>query len=95
MVTGGRGGDSYVVAHVESPAVIPVVGVLTRHGRSRGVRGIDGSRGGGEDDDRLAPSGRGRRPSLRDFSSSRLRSPPDFFLLCDSSEVVEQDRSAW
>ncbi len=95
MVTGGRGGDSYVAAHVESPAVIPVVGVLARRGRSRGARGIDGSSGGGEDDDRLTPSGRGRRPSLQDFSSSRLRRPPDRFLLCDSSKVVEWDRSAW
>ncbi len=95
MVTGGRGSDSYVAAHIESPAVIPVVGILARHGRSRGARGIDGSSGGGEDDDRLAPSGRGRRPSLWDFGSSRLRRSPDRFLLCDSSEVIERDRSVW
>ncbi len=28
MVMGGRGSDSYVAAHVESPAVVSVTGVL-------------------------------------------------------------------
>ncbi len=95
MVTGGKGGDSYVAAHIESPAVISVMGILTGCGRSRGMWGIFGSSGGGEDDDRRTPSGRGRRPSLQDFGRSRLKSPVPHFLLCDSSEVVERDRSAW
>ncbi len=60
-----RGGDSYVMAHVESPAVLLVMGILAGCGRSRGNWGILGRDGGGEDDDRHAPSGRGRRPCFR------------------------------
>ncbi len=95
MVMGGRGGDSYVTAHVESPAIIPVMSVLAGCGRSMDCRGVSGSSRGGEDDDRLAPSGRGRRPSFWDFGSRRLSNPPDLFLPCDSSKVIEWDRSAW
>ncbi len=56
---GGRGGDSYVMAHVESPAVLSVMGVLAGCGRSRGMWGILGRSGGGDKDDRRVPLGRG------------------------------------
>ncbi len=58
------------------------------------MRGILGRRGGGEDDDRHVPSGRGRSPSLRDDRRNRLRKPP-LLRPCDSSEVVDRDRSPW
>ncbi len=55
--------------------------------------GILGSSGGGDDNDRCAPSGRGRRPSLWDDGRNRPRNP--LLRPCDSSEVVERDRLAW
>ncbi len=72
VIAGGDGSD--VTAHIESPAVADVAGIFPRRWRSRGIWGRVSRTGGGEDDDRCAPSGRSRRPSLWDDRRSQLRS---------------------
>ncbi len=51
-----------------------------------------GRNGGGEDDDRRAPSGRGRSSSLWDDGRNILRENLPSLL---SKEVVDWDQSAW
>ncbi len=58
----------------------------------RGIWGILGRSGGGDNDDRHAPSGRGSRPSLQDDKRNQLS---HLFRFCDSNEVVDRDQSAW
>ncbi len=56
-----------------------------------GHRSGEGRVGGGDDDDRRAPSGRGRRPSLWDSGSSQLTHDFFFLVLVVSNKVVDWD----
>ncbi len=58
----------------------------------RDIWGRVGRTGGGEDDDRHVPSGRGRRPSFRDDGRNLFRENLPSFL---SKEVVDRDQSVW
>ncbi len=87
IVIGGRGDGSNVSPHFESPDTGSESGIRAGWGSSRDIRDITGSSGGF--DDRRAPSGRGRRPSLRIFGISRLTHD---LLLIVSKEVMDWDR---
>lgn len=70
-MTGGWGDGSGVAAHLKSPDCMLLglslgeTGIVAGCGRVRDIWGRFSSTGGGDDNDRHVPSGRGRRSSFR------------------------------